>query len=317
MHITSIVDSNIMSKTKDQRKKIVACAFVAIAALTSPTASAHAGFGLSSLLDDMSDGVLGASGGAALGALAGQLIGKDTESTMIGTAVGGLGGYIVGNEMDKSATTEEINRARQNTPHYGQNRAKPTAQWVNPDPPKIISDGSNAPRIIAPDPPEPRKVIQSSKTKVVYKEPTPRPTIDTTVVKSAMHQQPTILRVKGLGTPDVKFAKFNGFGDTFKDNLKEVSEDLTNNPDANYKYVIKSGNDVKMLDEKLVTELITKEALNEAMTLDFKVVEKKKDGSIIAKASGQYNMEEHRIQFLKDNPMPSYSFKQPTNGPSL
>jgi hypothetical protein len=39
--------------------------------------------------------------GAGGGALAGQVIGRNTESTLIGTALGTMVGYIVGNEMDK------------------------------------------------------------------------------------------------------------------------------------------------------------------------------------------------------------------------
>jgi uncharacterized protein YcfJ len=42
--------------------------------------------------------VLGAGGGA----LVGQAIGRNTESTVIGTAVGGVIGYIIGSEMDNS-----------------------------------------------------------------------------------------------------------------------------------------------------------------------------------------------------------------------
>jgi outer membrane lipoprotein SlyB len=40
-------------------------------------------------------------GGAGLGAILGQAIGRDTKSTLIGAALGGTLGYIVGNEMDK------------------------------------------------------------------------------------------------------------------------------------------------------------------------------------------------------------------------
>lgn len=41
--------------------------------------------------------------GAGIGALAGQAIGGNTESTLIGTAVGAGVGYIIGNEKDKKA----------------------------------------------------------------------------------------------------------------------------------------------------------------------------------------------------------------------
>ncbi|MGA7278327.1 MAG: glycine zipper 2TM domain-containing protein [Desulfocapsaceae bacterium] len=46
-------------------------------------------------------GISGLLLGAGGGALAGQVIGRNTESTLIGTAVGTMVGYIVGNEMDK------------------------------------------------------------------------------------------------------------------------------------------------------------------------------------------------------------------------
>lgn len=46
-------------------------------------------------------GISGLLLGAGGGALAGQVIGRNTESTLIGTAVGTMVGYMVGNEMDK------------------------------------------------------------------------------------------------------------------------------------------------------------------------------------------------------------------------
>jgi hypothetical protein len=42
----------------------------------------------------------GAAIGAGAGALAGQAIGHNTESTLIGAALGGLTGAVVGNAMD-------------------------------------------------------------------------------------------------------------------------------------------------------------------------------------------------------------------------
>jgi len=48
-----------------------------------------------------SDAQTGGLTGAGVGALAGQAIGNDTESTLIGTAVGGALGYVIGNEADK------------------------------------------------------------------------------------------------------------------------------------------------------------------------------------------------------------------------
>ena len=71
-------------------------------------------------------GQKGAVGGAAGGAVLGQLIGRDTESTLIGAAIGGLVGYIIGNEMDKNDRAQ-LNRAYESTPSYEK------TSWVNPD----------------------------------------------------------------------------------------------------------------------------------------------------------------------------------------
>lgn len=45
----------------------------------------------------------GALGGAGIGALAGQAIGRNTQATLIGAAIGAGAGYIIGNEQDKKA----------------------------------------------------------------------------------------------------------------------------------------------------------------------------------------------------------------------
>ncbi len=45
----------------------------------------------------------GALAGAGLGALAGQAIGRDTESTLLGAGVGAFMGAVVGNGMDQDA----------------------------------------------------------------------------------------------------------------------------------------------------------------------------------------------------------------------
>ena len=50
----------------------------------------------------------GALAGGALGAVAGQAIGHNTGGTLIGAAAGAGGGYIVGNEMDKSKTNQDM-----------------------------------------------------------------------------------------------------------------------------------------------------------------------------------------------------------------
>jgi surface antigen len=71
-------------------------------------------------------GQKGAAGGAAGGAILGQLIGGDTEATLIGAAIGGLVGYIIGNEMDKY-DREQLNKTYESTPSYEK------SSWVNPD----------------------------------------------------------------------------------------------------------------------------------------------------------------------------------------
>jgi len=48
-----------------------------------------------------SDAQTGALIGTGIGALAGQAIGGDTESTLLGAGIGAAGGYMIGNESDK------------------------------------------------------------------------------------------------------------------------------------------------------------------------------------------------------------------------
>jgi len=60
-----------------------------------------------------SDAQTGGLIGAGVGALAGQAIGGDTKSTLIGTAVGGGAGYMLGNESDKKKTKQEMQQLRQ------------------------------------------------------------------------------------------------------------------------------------------------------------------------------------------------------------
>ena len=59
------------------------------------------GLGLASVAGCESDAQTGALIGTGVGALAGQAIGGDTESTLIGAGAGAVGGYIIGNESDK------------------------------------------------------------------------------------------------------------------------------------------------------------------------------------------------------------------------
>ena len=74
----------------------------------------------------LNKGQQGALGGAAGGALLGQIIGHNTEATLIGLAAGGLLGYIVGNEMDKY-DREELNHV------YERGVSGNTTAWINPD----------------------------------------------------------------------------------------------------------------------------------------------------------------------------------------
>ncbi len=59
------------------------------------------GLGLAFVSGCESDAQTGALIGTGIGAIAGQAIGGDTESTLIGAGVGAIGGYIIGNESDK------------------------------------------------------------------------------------------------------------------------------------------------------------------------------------------------------------------------
>ncbi len=75
------------------------------------------GFELDGISVVTKGGLLGGGGGAALGALAGYLIGKDAKGTAIGAAVGaavGTGaGVIIGKKMDKAkAAAEAVKNAQ-------------------------------------------------------------------------------------------------------------------------------------------------------------------------------------------------------------
>lgn len=54
--------------------------------------------------DDAQTGALVGAGG---GALAGQAIGGNTQSTLIGAGAGAVAGYMIGNEMDKDKERKE------------------------------------------------------------------------------------------------------------------------------------------------------------------------------------------------------------------
>lgn len=74
----------------------------------------------------LTKGQQGAMGGGAGGALIGQMIGHNTEATLIGAAVGTMLGYIVGNEMDKY-DRKQLNHV------YERGVSGNPAAWVNPD----------------------------------------------------------------------------------------------------------------------------------------------------------------------------------------
>ena len=73
-----------------------------------------------------SKGQQGAVGGAAAGALIGQMIGHDTEATLLGAAIGTVLGYIVGNEMDKY-DRQQLNHV------YERGVSGSSTTWINPD----------------------------------------------------------------------------------------------------------------------------------------------------------------------------------------
>lgn len=74
----------------------------------------------------LNKGQKGAGVGAASGAIIGQVIGRNTEATLIGAAVGTMLGYIVGNEMDKY-DRQQLNHTYEQAPS-----GSPTT-WQNPD----------------------------------------------------------------------------------------------------------------------------------------------------------------------------------------
>ena len=74
----------------------------------------------------MNKAQIGAGAGAAGGALVGQIIGHNTEATLIGAAVGTMLGYIIGNEMDKY-DREQLNHV------YERGMSGQTSAWINPD----------------------------------------------------------------------------------------------------------------------------------------------------------------------------------------
>ena len=54
-----------------------------------------------------------AAAGSIIGAITGQIVGQDTESTLGGAGIGGVIGYIFGNERDKKVAADEREELRQ------------------------------------------------------------------------------------------------------------------------------------------------------------------------------------------------------------
>ncbi|PIE56154.1 MAG: hypothetical protein CSA34_05430 [Desulfobulbus propionicus] len=81
---------------------------------------------LSSCANTSQKGQVGAVSGAAGGALIGQIIGHNTEATLIGAAMGTMIGYIVGNEMEKY-DREQLNHV------YERGVSQQASSWINPD----------------------------------------------------------------------------------------------------------------------------------------------------------------------------------------
>ncbi len=57
--------------------------------------------------------LIGSAAGAGLGAIIGHQSGHTGQGAAIGAGAGGLGGYVIGNEMDKSATNEQLQATQQ------------------------------------------------------------------------------------------------------------------------------------------------------------------------------------------------------------
>ncbi len=74
-----------------------------------------------------SQGINGAGIGGALGSITGQIIGHNTESTLIGAGVGTILGYMTGNEVDKfNQNNVVVPRQRYSQQQYRQ----PQQQYV-------------------------------------------------------------------------------------------------------------------------------------------------------------------------------------------
>lgn len=73
----------------------------------------------------------GAAIGAATGALAGQVMGRDTASTLIGAGAGALVGAITGNAVDQHVQKQQGQGGQATAyPSSGQVQQDPPGRWV-------------------------------------------------------------------------------------------------------------------------------------------------------------------------------------------
>ena len=78
-------------------KKLILIGIISIASAITAQASDHRH-------NDIRGVIVGAGGGALLG----QAIGRNTQSTVVGTAIGSVVGYLVGSEMDRKSGSELV-----------------------------------------------------------------------------------------------------------------------------------------------------------------------------------------------------------------
>jgi len=86
-------------------KKIILAGILTIASAVTAQAS-----------DRNHNDIRGVIVGAGGGALLGQAIGRNTQSTVMGTAIGSVVGYLVGKEMDRSTGYSRISSHRREHP---------------------------------------------------------------------------------------------------------------------------------------------------------------------------------------------------------
>ncbi len=96
-------------------KKLILIGIISIASAITAQASDHRH-------NDIRGVIVGAGGGALLG----QAIGRNTQSTVVGTAIGSVVGYLVGSEMDrKSGYSNKVIYHREQPVRYEYRREQP------------------------------------------------------------------------------------------------------------------------------------------------------------------------------------------------